>query len=154
MCPTLWNRVNLYSSDRIMFFHCSRVQSLCYTAVQCQSLEFPLQFYCCFKWSPITIIQDFFLTKFLRQRWWIPTILPVLNNGVDSVFNPILLAEVMPGNDLSLVKQTNMFSTTTGFVFRHVCLRNEKLLIVLVWVKQLFCQLKDNHPCSNYPIPG
>merc|ERR1712035_273013 len=29
MPPSLWNRLNLDSSDHMTFFHCSRVQSLC-----------------------------------------------------------------------------------------------------------------------------
>ena len=38
--PSLWNRVNLDSSDHMTFFHCSRVQSLCSLANW--SLFFPI----------------------------------------------------------------------------------------------------------------
>lgn len=54
-------------------------------------------------------------------------------------------------NDLALLRQTDIFSTITVCVFPHgFNLSSEKLLPASFGGWITCCQLKDNHPCSNY----
>ncbi len=47
----------------------------------------------------------------------------------------LIIQSITHANDLTLLTQAIIFSTTTGCVFQRGCLRNEKLLIATVGVK-------------------
>ena len=83
---------------------------------------------------------------------------PRFNNALDSsssnfsIFSNLLSCFIHNNyNKLTILKQSNIFSTTIGHVFPHGCLRNEKLLIASVGVKQLVASWKILNHCSNHP---
>lgn len=75
-----------------------------------------------------------FQTTFQTQRWWFPssfqllvtrwTVLNLIWIVSAILWDVVFFAWCVP----TLLKQISIFTTATGFVFHHGCLRSEKLL--------------------------